>query len=596
MSYKIEENKIVFDEPPRAGEEIKVTVSTQQTLNGFADPRSYYPRRVNEVDTNRLAVNDLSKQHPVVNYKRKRVDDLTGEPETKFNAQYPFNHVRETESGHIQELDDTPGYERIHEYHRSGTFYEIHPDGTKVTKVVGEDFEIVHQNKSVRVRGDCKVYIDGDSEVYVRGSMNAQVDEDLNFNVGRNITFHAGKNIRMYSNESTEITAQQEITATSVSNMKLQTQANLDIAADGNYKTSIKGNTDFIGDGYGVFMYGDDINLITDAIMDINAGTTMNLTSSSAMDLVGSTIDFNKTGRAPAAALSAQDIIFKDSRGAVSYTDGEEIEEPPEAIVLPEKSLVELPDEGGFHGDDDVEKTEDELRAAIKDGSALPSKFSDYSYNGLEGNYNVNSAARTVLSSPPVPVDVGDHGSSDGTNSNENNEAAGNQNVQGVEQVTVTPSNGIDYSLQLSPSFTLGMISSRASFGHKIRPQHGLTSEQIINNLKNIAVNSLEPIKQQYPNMFVTSGFRPAKGTSQHERGMACDMQFRGSSKSEYHEIAVWIRANVPHDQLLLEYKNTGTGNPWIHLSLTPSSNRGQSMTFWNHSRYKNVGTFYNLA
>ena len=46
----------------------------------------------------------------------------------------------------------------------------------------------------------------------------------------------------------------------------------------------------------------------------------------------------------------------------------------------------------------------------------------------------------------------------------------------------------------------------------------------------------------------------------------------------------------------IIEYKNTGTGNPWIHLSLTPSSNRGQSMTFWNHSRYKNVGTFYNLA
>ena len=96
MAYKIEQNKIVFDEPPRAGEEIQVTVSTQQNLNGFADPRSYYPRRVNEVDTNRLAVNDLSKQHPVVNYKRKRVDDLTGEPETNFNAKYPFNHVKET--------------------------------------------------------------------------------------------------------------------------------------------------------------------------------------------------------------------------------------------------------------------------------------------------------------------------------------------------------------------------------------------------------------------------------------------------------------------------------------------------------------------
>jgi hypothetical protein len=52
MSYKIEDNKIIFDEPPREGTEVEVTVSTQQTLNGFGDPRSYYPRRVNEVDTN----------------------------------------------------------------------------------------------------------------------------------------------------------------------------------------------------------------------------------------------------------------------------------------------------------------------------------------------------------------------------------------------------------------------------------------------------------------------------------------------------------------------------------------------------------------
>src|SRR6056300_988861 len=289
MAYKMEENKIIFEEPPRAGTEIGVTVSTQQSLNGFADPRSYYPRRVNEVDTNRLAVNDLVNQHPVVNFKRTRTDDLTGEPKTPYNAQYPFNHVKETESGHIQEFDDTPGHERIHEYHRSGTFYEVHPDGTKVTKIIGEDYEIVHKNKKVRVRGNMKVFVDGDASLYVRGSLDGQVDEDMTWNVGRNITFHAGQGIRMYSNQSTEITAQEQFTATSVNDMRLQTQSNMFTAADGDYKTTIKGNLDIIGDGYGVLMFGNDINLITDTVMDINSGTSMNLTANGAMDLVGST-------------------------------------------------------------------------------------------------------------------------------------------------------------------------------------------------------------------------------------------------------------------------------------------------------------------
>jgi hypothetical protein len=103
--------------------------------------------------------------------------------------------------------------------------YEIHPDGTKVTKIVGEDYEIVHSDKKLRVRGNIQVFCDGDTSLYVRGSLDGQIDEDMTFNVGRDITFHAGQNIRMYSNQSTEITAQEQITATSVNDMKLQTQA-----------------------------------------------------------------------------------------------------------------------------------------------------------------------------------------------------------------------------------------------------------------------------------------------------------------------------------------------------------------------------------
>ncbi len=73
----------------------------------------------------------------------------------------PFNHVKETESGHIQEFDDTPGAERIQTYHRSGTFEEIHPDGTRVVKVVAKnytvimgenDIHIVHRTQTVKLR------------------------------------------------------------------------------------------------------------------------------------------------------------------------------------------------------------------------------------------------------------------------------------------------------------------------------------------------------------------------------------------------------------------------------------------------------------
>ena len=78
MSYRIEAGKITFQEAPREGAEVEIIVSTVNTLKGFSDPRGFYPRRVNEADTNRLAVNDQRNQHPVNKFKSDNVDDLTG--------------------------------------------------------------------------------------------------------------------------------------------------------------------------------------------------------------------------------------------------------------------------------------------------------------------------------------------------------------------------------------------------------------------------------------------------------------------------------------------------------------------------------------
>ena len=66
-------------------------------------------------------------------------------------------------------------------------------------------------------------------------------------------------------------------------------------------------------------------------------------------------------------------------------------------------------------------------------------------------------------------------------------------------------------------------------------------------------------------------------------------------ARSEYYEIALWIRENVPHDQFLLEYQSGGSGNPWLHISLTPTSNRFEIATFYNHRRYKDRGKFYQI-
>ena len=55
----------------------------------------------------------------------------TYQPPAEYAPKYPYNNVMETESGHVKEYDDTPGHERITERHKSGTNYEITPNGCR---------------------------------------------------------------------------------------------------------------------------------------------------------------------------------------------------------------------------------------------------------------------------------------------------------------------------------------------------------------------------------------------------------------------------------------------------------------------------------
>ena len=64
-------------------------------------------------------------------WNEPKTSDQNKSGSIRYAAKYPYNHVFESESGHIKEYDDTPGSERIHEYHTAGTFYEIDADGTK---------------------------------------------------------------------------------------------------------------------------------------------------------------------------------------------------------------------------------------------------------------------------------------------------------------------------------------------------------------------------------------------------------------------------------------------------------------------------------
>ena len=95
------------------------------------------------------------------------------------SSQYPFNHVFETESGHITEYDDSPFGKRILVEHADGSFEEIvttKGGHEKVVRVEGDSYEIVAGSKFISIgssgaRKDGKTQAEDALVLTVHGTM-----------------------------------------------------------------------------------------------------------------------------------------------------------------------------------------------------------------------------------------------------------------------------------------------------------------------------------------------------------------------------------------------------------------------------------------
>lgn len=95
---------------------------------------------------------------------------------------YPHNKVIETTSGHIIEIDDTPGKERLHVYHKSGTYTEYHTDGTLVNSIKGTNYHIVIKDYDIHVHGNCNLNVDGNMVETIKGNKTSNISGSYTIN------------------------------------------------------------------------------------------------------------------------------------------------------------------------------------------------------------------------------------------------------------------------------------------------------------------------------------------------------------------------------------------------------------------------------
>ena len=236
------------------------------TSKGFYDPNGVYPKYKDEVDTNRLAVNlkeDGSETNPHLSLSLRRSTRITGvatadfnpitaadgssiaasdgdtfdQPEIPYATVYPYNRVFESESGHIIEYDDTPDNERIHQRHKTGTSYEIHPDGTQTEIIKGDHYTLTSGKRQAEIQGNCDISIDGRHKLFLNksGTENNHYDIQIGANANINIQVDKG-NINM-------VTVDGNINVNSGGDYNVKVGGNMTIAVDGSETKNVSGTT-----------------------------------------------------------------------------------------------------------------------------------------------------------------------------------------------------------------------------------------------------------------------------------------------------------------------------------------------------------------
>tara|TARA_R100000329_G_scaffold79033_1_gene67746 strand:+ start:298 stop:774 length:477 start_codon:yes stop_codon:yes gene_type:complete len=101
-----------------------------------------------------------------------------------------------------------------------------------------------------------------------------------------------------------------------------------------------------------------------------------------------------------------------------------------------------------------------------------------------------------------------------------------------------------------------------------------------IEKLKALCENILQPVRDHFGRVKVTSGFRSSElcvaigssVNSQHAKAEAADFEVMGTDNAELFD---WIKANLTPDQLILEFYTPGEPNSgWIHCSWIPEGRR----------------------
>ena len=232
------------------------TAGAESTM-GFNDPNGIFPREKGIDTSNRAVGLETSLKEPIGVF----------EPDDPYRAEYPYNKVRITESGHMIEFDDTPGAERINIQHRSGAFIEIHPDNKMRTRSA-ERFDSM-QTWIVNVGGDSVVNVGGNAVTTIQGNSTISVAGKANVDIKGDVVSRHYGDTTAYHTGTTTLNTLNNITLKSLGNLVVEVAGTLSMTSDGDMS--------FVAPN--ITMSAVDTITTLSTITNINATATLNTKS-----------------------------------------------------------------------------------------------------------------------------------------------------------------------------------------------------------------------------------------------------------------------------------------------------------------------------
>lgn len=232
-----------------------------------------------------LVVQDTNR---VTNIKIAGSDTETwDEPVTAANPKYPFNNVLETAGGHVVELDDTPGAERVMIYHKAGSFIQIDQNGNTIIKSSNDATHITEGNlntfvgtngsarNTITIMGDSYFYVDGDRVEEVRGDLTQIVRGDYNLEVSGKATLNIADKLETRASkismesfvEHTTLKSAQELRFTSVGPFHQKAQ---ELFLEVSGSAVIKSDIFALQSGGSISLKADSINVGASGIVGIS--------------------------------------------------------------------------------------------------------------------------------------------------------------------------------------------------------------------------------------------------------------------------------------------------------------------------------------